>query len=237
MNKNDTKTFVLDAYNFRHACKLFDKSKTIPKEDFEFILETGRLSPTSFGMQGVKLLVVEEVKLKKEMKAACWNQNQLDSCSHVVVYVTKTKALEPGTAWVKSRFADREMPLEKQEAYYEAYAGFHTNLKERVEGYFKRVMVGFFYKLFHKKREPKDIYQWGARQAYILLGNMMSSAAMIGIDSCPIEGFDKNALEKVLDIDTENEEVAVVCTFGYRVNEANEKRRLPLSEITEFRVS
>lgn len=235
MDKKEIQKTVLNAYNFRHACKLFDKNKKIPDEDINYILETGRLSPTSFGMQGVRLLVIADPEIKKEVKKACWNQPQIDTCSHLVVFLTRTEDLVPGSNWVESRFKDRGMSAENQKAYYDKYDSFHKDLKSRIEGYFKRKIPSVFYSLFHKQREPKDIYQWGARQAYILLGNMMTGASMIEIDSCPIEGFSKNDVEKILNINTEKEEVAVLCTFGYRVNEQSEKRRLQMEEIAEFR--
>lgn len=200
-----------------------------------YILETGRLSPTSFGMQGVRMLVITDEALKAKLKPACWNQNQIDSCSHLVVFTTRTKDLVPGSDWVKSRFADRGMPAEAQEAYYERYAGFHSDLQSRIEGFFKRAFIGLFYNLFHHGRNAKELYHWGARQCYILLGNMMTSAAMINIDSCPIEGFEKNRVEDILGLDTEKEEAVVLCAFGYRAGKQPDKRRLPLTEICERR--
>jgi nitroreductase len=235
MNNEAVKKQVLEAYNFRHACKLFDSAKKIDEADMAYILETGRLSPTSFGMQGVRMIVITDDALKAKLKPACWNQNQIDSCSHLVVFTTRTKDLVPGSDWVKSRFADRGMPADAQEAYYTRYAGFHKDMKERVEGFFKRSMVGFFYNMFHHGRNAKAIYNWGAKQCYILLGNMMTAAAMIGIDSCPIEGFEKNKVEEILGLDTENEEVVLLCPFGYRQNDQPEKYRLPIEEISERR--
>lgn len=235
MEKETIKQEVLKAFSFRHACKLFDAEKKISEDDMEYILETGRLSPSSFGMQGWRMIVVTDDGLKAKLKKECWNQNQVDSCSHLVVFVTRTKELEPGSDWVKSRFADRGMPAEAQAAYYERYAGFHKDLKERIEGFFKRGTANFFYGLFHGQDKPNELYHWAAKQCYIPLGNMMSAAAMIGIDSCPLEGMSKNGIEKVLNLDTDEEEVVVVCAFGYRVNPQPEKRRLPLSAYVERR--
>jgi len=144
MEKETIRETVLKAYNFRHACKLFEAGKKISEEDMAYILETGRLSPTSFGMQGVRMLVVTDEALKAKLKPACWNQNQIDSCSHLVVFTTRTADLVPGSDWVKSRFADRGMPADAQEAYYERYAGFHRDLGERIEGFFKRSFVNLF---------------------------------------------------------------------------------------------
>lgn len=234
MTPDTAKEALLNAHRFRHACKLFDENKKISEDDLAFVLETARLSPTSFGMQGCKLHVVTDPALKQAIKKVCWNQPQVDSCSHLIVLTTRTKDLEPGSDWVKSRFADRGMGADAQAAYYDKYASFHADLKSRIEGFMTRSMVGFFYRLFHKNRTAKDLYQWGARQCYIVLGNIMTAAAAIGIDSCPLEGMDKNGVEKALNLDTATEEVAVLCAFGYRVNAQPEKKRLPIETMTVF---
>ena len=235
MDSTQAKEAFLAAHHFRHACKLFDTDRQIASEDLDFILECARLSPSSFGMQGWRLHIITDATLKASIKKACWNQPQVESCSHLFVFTTRTADLVPGSDWVKSRFADRQMPAEAQQSYYDRYAGFHTDLKERIEGFFQRQITGLFYRLFHKKRAPKDLYQWGARQCYIVLGNTMSAAAAIGIDSCPIEGMDKNALEQILGVDTEREEVAVLCAFGYRAQAGQPpRRRLPAPELICF---
>ena len=235
MDKAAVKAQVLEAFNFRHACKRFDDQKSIEADDFDFILETGRLSPTSFGMQGCRMIVITDPALKAGIKKAAWNQDQVDSCSHLVVYLTRTKALEPGSDWVKSRFADRGMPQDRQEAYYKRYSDFHGDLQSRLAGMFKRGFVNFFYALFHKDHGPRELYHWGAKQCYILLGNMMSAAAMIGIDSCPLEGFSKNSIEEILSLDTAQEEVVVMAAFGYRAGEGSVKRRLSLETLCQWR--
>ena len=212
MEKETKKQLLLDAYHFRHACKLFDETKKISKEDFEFILECGRLSPTSFGMQGVRLEVITNQELKEQLRPLCWNQPQITSCSHLVVFKTRTADLKPDSKWVKERFSERGLPKEAIEKYLEVYKNFHTTLK------------------------CQDIYEWGTRQAYILFSSMITAAAAIEIDSCPIEGFSKQEIEKALHIDTQEEEVALVCCFGYRKNEQPQKLRLPLKEICEFHV-
>lgn len=235
MDAPTIKQTVLEAFNFRHACQHFDRERKISDEDFAFMLECARLSPSSFGMQGCRYIVITSDDLKLALKGECWNQDQIDSCSHLVVFTTRTKDLEPGSNWVKSRFADREMEADAQDLYYSRYSGFHADLSRRIEGFFRRGFAGMFYSLFHFKRSAKDLYQWAARQCYIPLGNMMSVAAMLGIDSCAIEGFDKNGVEKALDLDTSHEEVVVICTFGYRIDPAPERKRLAIEAISEFR--
>jgi nitroreductase len=205
------KQSILDTYNFRHACKIFDTNKNITDEDFNFLLEVARLSPTSFGMQGVKLYVITNQEKKEQLKPVCWNQNQIDTCSHLVVFTTKTKDLKPNSNWVKARFAERGLDAEMEKVYLSVYENFHKS--------------GEF---------TSDTYQWGSRQAYILMANMLTSAAKLGIDSCPIEGFEKSKVEDIMGLDTSKEEVAVITAFGYRVNPQSKKNRLPLEEIVEF---
>lgn len=207
MNKEAIKQTILDGLNFRHACKIFDTEKKISNDDFEFLLQTARLAPTSFGMQGVRLLVITNSEIKQKLKPVCWNQNQIDTSSHLVIFLTKTQDLKPNSEYVKVRFAERGLSSEYQEAYLNRYKEFH---------------------------EQQDTYQWGAKQAYILFSSMINAAAMIEIDSCPIEGFEKSNVEDILQIDTDQEEVVLLATFGYRVNEQPTKLRLPLDKISKY---
>ncbi len=210
MYPSEAKTALLEASVFRHACKLFDTQKRISDDDMRFLLEIARLSPTSFGMQGVRLIVITDPALKAALKPACWNQNQIDSSSHLIILTTRTADLEPYSDWVKARFGDRGLAKAQEEAYNDKYNAFHQ-----------------------ERHTP--VYEWGARQCYIILGNLMSASAMIGIDSCAIEGFEKNKVEKILALDTQREEVAVLCALGYRTGAQPQKQRLALEMIAEFR--
>jgi nitroreductase len=80
----------------------------------------------------------------------------------------------------------------------------------------------------------ENIYAWTAKQSYIALGNMMTAAAFIGIDSCPIEGFEKENVENVLGLDTSKYQVAAFAPFGYRINEQPTQLRLPFEQVVEF---
>ncbi len=211
MSYENLKNSIIDTYNFRHACKIFDSNKTITDNNFNFLLEVARLSPTSFGMQGVKLYVITNKKKKEELKPACWSQNQIDTCSHLVIFTTKTKELKANSEWVKARFGERGLTPDMQKAYLDRYEKFHQQ-------------ADF----------SKDIYQWGSRQAYILMANMLTSAASMKIDSCPIEGFEKSKVEDILGLDIEHEEVSVIAAFGYRINPQPKKNRLSIEQIVEF---
>jgi len=207
MNNNFSK-----AMDFRHACKVFDDTKKISKEEMHFILEAGRKSPSSFGMEGWKFLVITNDALKEKLRPVCWDQVQITSCSHLVIVLATIDAVKVESGIPEKRFARREMPQESLDFYMKLYA---EHLKETLS-------------------TDTNIYHWTARQSYIALGNMMTAAAYIGIDSCPIEGFEKEKVEAILDIDTNKYQLAVIVPFGYRLNEQSEQLRLPFEEVVAF---
>jgi nitroreductase len=200
------------AMAFRHACKVFDESKTISDEAMNYILEVGRTSPSSFGQEAWKFLVIRNSELKEKLKPLCWNQAQITSCSHVVVVLAGIEDARPSSGTPQKRFARRPLPQEKIDAYVELYGNF---LEETLS-------------------TDEKTYAWTARQTYIAAGNMMTAAAYEGIDSCPIEGFEKEKVEEFLGLDTKKYQVAVILTFGYRQNEQSEQLRLPFHEVVEF---
>ena len=201
-----------EAMDFRHACKRFDETKKIPDEALRFILEAGRNSPSSFGMEPWKFLVVSGEKLKGALRPLCWDQPQITTCSHLVVYLAAIENVRPDSGIPARRFARRPLPPERIEAYNHLYASF----------------------LADTLADDERTFEWTARQCYIALGNMMTGAASLGIDSCAIEGMDRDAVESLLGIDTARWRVAVLCAFGYRVKTQPERIRQPFDEVVEF---
>jgi len=202
----------LTAMNFRHACKIFDDSKKIPKEDLEFILEVGRLSPSSFGMEPWKFFVVQNQELKEKLRPLCWNQPQITTCSDLVLILAKIEDLKPHSDYVSQMFTRRNLSKEMYETYLTLYANHLSDLMKNDE----------------------SILAWSAKQCYIAMGNMLTAAASIGIDSCPIEGFEKDSIEKILELDTKQYQLAVIIPFGYLVNPQNSKLRLTTDEVVEY---
>jgi nitroreductase len=201
------------AMDFRHACKKFDATRQIPDEQFNQILEFARLSPSSFGMEAWRFVVVQTPELREQLKACCWNQAQVTDSSHVVVILAKTAAVKAGSDYVKAIFKRRNLPDDQYEAYLTRY-GIHQATE--VEPYM-------------------SLYAWSAKQCYIALANMMTGAASLGIDSCPMEGFVKLDVESLLNIDTTQYEVAVVVAFGYRAGEQPAHLRQPIEAMLEYR--
>ena len=207
MQNNFTK-----AMDFRHACKIFDQSKKINDEEMHYILEAGRKSPSSFGMEGWKFLVITNEALKAKLRPVCWDQPQITSCSHLVIILAAIENVKVESGEVEKRFKRRNMPQESLERYMDIYA---QHLAKTLSS-------------------DENIYHWTSKQTYIALANMMTAGAYIGIDSCPIEGFEKEKVEEILALDTSKWQVSVVVPFGYRLNEQSEQLRLPFEDVVEF---
>lgn len=211
---------ILDAFNFRHACKAFDPQRKITDEDFGFILETGRLSPSSFGYEPWRFVVMQDMALRERLLAATWGATgQFPTASHVIAILVRKDDMRPGSDYTE-RFM-REVQKLNDEA-----------IARRTK----------FYRQFHetdfKLQEPRALFDWGCRQAYIALGNMMTAAAMIGIDSCPIEGFNQPAADKVLAdaglLEGGKFGLAVMVAFGYRVNAQPVKTRQAMEAVVRW---
>jgi nitroreductase len=209
MNKKEDFLKMMD---FRHACKIFDERKKISDEDMHYILEVARKSPSSFGMEAWKFLVITNDKLREELRPFCWDQPQITTCSHLVVVLAGIDTLKVESGVVRSQLMRRNMPEEKLNAFIELYASHLGDVLN----------------------DDDKIYQWSARQTYIASANMMSAAAFIGIDSCPMEGFEKENVEKVLEIDTSKYQVAVLLSFGYRINEQSKQLRSEFESVIAF---
>jgi len=219
MIKNDE---IIKAFNFRHACKVFDADKKISEADFETILETGRLSPSSFGFEPWKFLVVQNRALREKLKEVTWGaQGTLLTASHYVIILSrKESTLKYDSEYISHMMYDvHHIPEEMAEKRRSFYKTFQES----------------DFKLLESKRATFD---WANKQCYIALGNMMSSAAMLGIDSCAVEGFRADALEalmvKEFGMDSEKFGVAVMVAFGYRVDEQKVKTRQSKEEVIEW---
>lgn len=195
---------IIDAFWFRHACKEFDESRQISKEDFEFILEIARLSPSSFGLEPWKFLVIQNPLVREKLRQHTWGgQKQLPTASHVLVaLVRKSRFMRYDSDYVQNLMREvQQYPDEARLA--------RTAVIEKFQRH--------DYAILDSEQKMTD---WATRQTYLPLANMMTAAALIGIDSCPIEGFEKDGLEQVLAadmaVDLKCWGVAYLLAFGYR---------------------
>lgn len=214
-----SKKDIIDAFNFRHACKEFDFDKKIPREDFEFILETARLSPSSFGFEPWKIIVLQKDELREKLNNIIWGAKKiLPTCSHYIIILAKKKTL-----FSKKHIIDFSKNIQKlNQKHSEA----------------KLLKFSHFMNNDFEIEKDKDFFEWSCRQTYIMLANMMSSAAIAGIDSCAVEGFNKkimdNFLAENLDVDISKYGTSVMCGFGYRINMPKPKTRQKIEDIVTY---
>lgn len=204
---------LMDALKWRYATKKFNPSKKISANDWAALEEALVLTPSSYGMQPWKFLVIENVELREKLKVASWNQSQITDASHLVVFAAKETLTEADVdkfllATANSRGAD----------------------VSSLDGY-KKVMMGDFINGARSKIVP----EWNIRQLYIALGNFMTSAAMLGIDTCPIEGLNPSAYDEILGLKGSGYRVLCACPAGYRADDdkysTSPKVRYPLNEM------
>ncbi len=213
---------IIDSYYFRHACKEFDPEKKIPTETFETILETGRLSPSSFGFEPWFYLIVQKPALRDKLREFTWGgQKQIPTASHLVVILARRRYfMKYDSAYITYMMQDiMNLPEAAMEKKREVYRNFQQN----------------DFKLLENDRA---MFDWACKQTYIALGNMMTSAAMLGVDSCPIEGFDQEKIESVLqehfEVETDKFGISCMVAFGYRVKEGRPKTRQPMEQISRW---
>lgn len=212
---------ILVAFQFRHACKQFDAEKKIADRDFDLILEAGRLSPSSFGFEPWRFLVIQNSALREKLKTVTWGaQGTLPSASHYLAILCRKGDMRFDSAYIENIMRQvQKLPEDVVEMKRAKYRKFQESD-------------------FRLLENPRALFDWACKQAYIALGNMMTAAALRGIDSCPIEGFDVSDAENVLAeagvLDRTNYGLAVMVAFGYRINPQPKKTRQAMEEVVAW---
>lgn len=174
--------------NKRYATRGFD-GKKISQSQVDELLEMILLAPTSYNLQPWKIQIIEDQKIKDEIQLAAWNQPQVGTCSHLLVFCANLD-LETLVSRLAEGLLDSGMPKEKVEAFIGIIKKFVTNLQGE-----KRLA-------------------WADKQTYIALGNGMNGAAALGFDSCPMEGFDPKKVKEILNL-SEHLVPTVLLPVGY----------------------
>ncbi len=216
-----TKHEILDAYRFRHACKEFDPTRKVSDEDLNFLLEVVQLSPSSFGLQPYELFVLQNQELLNKLHPHLWGaQKQLPTCSHMLMFAVKKD-------------------ITVNDTYFEHIVCDIQQTPSDLIDLRRNVINNHQINEIKMNESPRYLLDWAGKQAYIALGNLMTSAAMIGIDSCPIEGFVFEPVNQILTeykvYDPSSYQVMVFCSLGYRAAmPARSKTRKPLTELVKF---
>jgi nitroreductase len=204
---------LLAQLQWRYATKAFDPSRKIPDADWSALEQALILSPSSYGAQPYRFVVVSDQAVKDSLVPLSWNQRQSADCSHYVVFAAREKNTEADVDRYMARIAEvRGIAPESQ-------AGF------------KRMLMS---DIVNGPRGQAAL-EWATRQAYIALGNFMTAAALLGIDTCPMEGIDPAKYDEVLNLPTQGFRTVVACAAGYR-REGDKyataaKVRFPASEL------
>ncbi|MBD2718207.1 NAD(P)H-dependent oxidoreductase [Synechococcus sp. FACHB-909] len=208
---------LLDALRWRYATKQFDPSRRIPADTWVALEQALVLTPSSYGLQPWKFLVIEDPALRAELRPHSWNQSQITDASHLVVFLAR-RTIELGdlTRLIEATSSARGVPAEQLEGYRQLMQ------KDLVDG-------------------PRSaaIASWASNQVYIALGNFMTAAALLQVDTCPIEGFSPPDYDRLLGLEGSPYRSAVVCVAGYR-DPADKyadlaKVRYPLDAVIEDR--
>lgn len=204
----------IDHLNWRYATKKFDATKKVSAADLENLKEAIRLSPTSYGLQAHKILLVEDTATRAKLREVSWGQSQVTDASHLFVFCSY-QDLTP--AHVDELFELKAKAFGKEKSDFEQYISF-------ING-----------KVAEKTKAERA--EWNARQTYIAMSNLLDACAALKIDACPMEGFDAKAVGEILDLDSKGLDATVLVTVGYRSSEdATQnypKVRKPMSDLFE----
>lgn len=185
---------LLDALHWRYATKLFDPARKIPADQWAALEQALVLTPSSYGLQPWKFIVVTDPALKAKLRPASWNQSQIEDCSHLVVFLAKEDITEGDLDRFIARTSEVRGVSPESLGGYRGYM-----LGDLVQG--PRHMV---------------IAEWAARQVYIALGQFMASAALLGIDTCPMEGIEPAKYDEILGLKGSGYRTLAACPAGYR---------------------
>ncbi|MFK8183405.1 MAG: NAD(P)H-dependent oxidoreductase [Phormidesmis sp.] len=185
---------LLEQLNWRYATKQFNAEKKISTETWEALADSLVLTPSSYGLQPWKFVVVTSKSIKESLQPLSWNQVQITQCSHLVVFTIK-KNLEAADV----------------DKFIASTAETRGDSIESLSGYRNMIVSDVV-------TGPRSfsVNEWAARQAYIALGNFMTCAAVVGVDTCPLEGIDPAGYDKVLKLQEDGYATVVACAAGYR---------------------
>ena len=193
MNHPNTK-LLLNALQWRYATKIFDATKIIPADVWSALEKTLVLTPTSFGLQPYQFLIVQDAAKRATLLPQSWGQKQVVDCSHFVVFTARTEMTAADVAKLIARISQvRGIPAEALNFYRDMMLGDIVN-----------------------GPRGKVAHEWAARQCYIALGNLMTAAALLGVDTCPMEGLVPAEYDKILGLGGSGYKTVVACALGYR---------------------
>ena len=201
---------IIDDLNWRYATKKYDAEKKISSADFEIICQSLRLVPSSYGLQPIKYIVINDKSMREKLLPLAYNQPQITDASHLIV-ICSNRNVSPKMVGehISLMSETRNIPLEDLSKFGEN-------------------MNASFAKL-----SAEELCEWTAKQAYISLGHIMHTCANLRIDATPMEGFNKTSFDEVLNLASKNLQSVLLLAVGYRSPEDNLARMAKVRKSTE----
>lgn len=217
MSQTTSPADLLARLQWRYATKQFDPTRAIDPQAWRALEDALVLAPSSFGLQPWKFVIVEDKALRQQLRAASWNQAQITDADKLVVFLgLRTVTVADVDRYLARQSEVRGTPLTALEGYRKVLVQFVAN--------------GW---------AAKDLAGWNARQVYLALGQFMTAAAMVGVDTCPMEGIDMAAYDRLLGLDGTPFTTLCSCTAGHRLATdkygAAAKVRYPKEQVLERR--
>lgn len=193
---------------WRNATKVFDPQKKVPADKMQSVLESIRMTPTSFGMQAYHVIVVRDQAKKEAIQAVSWNQPQVGTCSELIVFCAKTDLMDA------------------KDQYFDALSQGDSEKRKSLAD-FEQMVEGFI------TRKADEAISWSEKQTYIAMGFAMAACAELEIDSCPMEGFDAVKVQEILEI-PQDYSVTLMLPIGYRPDNMETRPKFRFPEETLF---
>ncbi|WP_319422203.1 NAD(P)H-dependent oxidoreductase [Pleurocapsa sp. FMAR1] len=207
---------VLEQLHWRYATKKFDPSKKIPEAIWKSLEQSLVLSPSSFGLQPWQFFVVRNPEIRQKLLEPGWGQKKIVEASHLVVFAIK-----------------KDIDNDYVDHYIERMAEVQQVSSDNLQG-FANMVKGYL----QDPPFPLEVNKWAAKQAYIALGFFMNCAAMMEVDTAPMEGFIPGKYDEILDLNSKGYSAVVLCAAGYRAEDdkhsSDPKVRFPTNDVVQY---
>jgi len=187
---------IVEKLQWRYATKKFDKNKKLSAAKIDVLKKAFNLTATSYGLQPIKLLIIENQKIKNDLVQYSWGQKQVSDASHVLVFCIESVI---NKAYIKE--------------YYDRVKSIRNTPDEILQKYEDFLIEDF------NKKSVEEIHDWATKQAYLAMGNLLTVCALAEIDACPMEGFMPGEYNKVLGLDERGLKSVLVMPIGFRADD------------------
>lgn len=210
---------IIQLFENRYTCKGYDPDKKVSDEDFQTILEAGRLSPSSMGYEPWKFVRLKNREVVEQLRPYCWGAlKAFDGASHILLILARV----PEDMKYDSQYLDY---IQRDIQHFP-----EDKLQERKEKFRK-----FQEEDFNLLKDDRNLFDWTCKQTYIPFTNMLTVAAMLDVDSTPIEGFHQERVHEILTkwnvYDSKHFKIANMLAFGYTNRDHRKKTRRSLDEV------